>query len=125
MKFAALPALVLGVAASAHAQAPTPAVRGEIDALFARLGNSGCEFERNGRWHDAARAQRHLRRKYDYLLDRDLVPDAETFVARAASESSFSGKPYRVRCRGADAEPSRDWFLRELDVVRSATDASR
>ena len=110
--------LVLG---GAHAQAPDTAARAEIDALFARLAASGCEFERNGSWHDAARAQKHLRRKYDYLLDRDLVPDAESFVARAATESSWSGKPYRVRCGGAAAEPSRDWFLRQLDALRAAS----
>ena len=114
--------LMLSLSALAvQAQAPTPMARAEIDGLFERLAASGCEFERNGSWHDAARAQKHLRRKYDYLLDRDLVPDAETFVARAASESSWSGKPYRVRCGGAAAEPSRDWFLRQLDALRAAS----
>ena len=107
--------LVLG---GAHAQVPDTAARVEIDALFARLAASGCEFERNGSWYDAARAQKHLRRKYDYLLDRDLVPDAESFVARAATESSWSGKPYRVRCGDAAPVASREWFLEELKRVR-------
>lgn len=107
--------------APVRAQAPSAQARAEIEALFLRLGDSGCEFERNGAWHDAARAQKHLRRKYGYLLERDLVPDAETFVARAASESSWSGKAYRVRCGDAAPLPSRDWFLAKLAEIRTTT----
>jgi hypothetical protein len=107
----------------AQAQAPTPQARVEIEALFARLGDSACRFERNGRWHDAARAQKHLRRKYDYLVERDQVPDTETFIDRAASRSSLSGKSYRVRCGDAAPVPSRDWFEVELARLRAATQA--
>jgi hypothetical protein len=113
--FAAILWLATGMV---HAQAPDATARAEIDALFARLADSGCEFERNGSWHDAERAQKHLRRKYDYLLDRDLVPDAEAFIARAATESSWSGKPYRVRCGRAAPVASREWFLEELKRIR-------
>lgn len=40
---------------------PTPApVPGEIDALLNRLETSGCLLQRNGSWHDSARAKAHL-----------------------------------------------------------------
>ena len=40
----------------------------------------------------------HLQRKYDYLLKKSLVDTSEQFIQRAASKSSVSGKPYRVKC---------------------------
>lgn len=93
--------------------------RREIAALIAALGASGCEFQRNGTWYDAATARAHLQRKYDYLRKRDLAPSAELFVERAASRSSISGKAYRVRCPGRAEQPSADWFLQRLRALRT------
>jgi hypothetical protein len=107
---------LLALAATAAA-APTPQAKREIEALIAGLGASGCSFERNGRWHDAKTAQAHLQRKYDYLRKRDLADTAELFIERAATASSMSGKPYRVRC-GSAVEPSRRWFERRLRELR-------
>jgi len=45
-------------------------------------------------------AQDHLRKKYDYLAARDRIVTAEDFIEKAASESSFSGIPYEIRCGG-------------------------
>lgn len=92
----------------AHAE-PSPAARQEIAHLIGYLTASGCSFQRNGSWHDAAQAARHLQRKYDYLLKRDLVASSEDFIARAASESSLSGKPYQVRCGGNAPVASAAW----------------
>lgn len=105
--------------AAAHA-APSPDAQREIDALIAGLGASGCAFERNGRWYDAAAARAHLQKKYVYLRKRDLADTAELFIERAASESSMSGKPYRVRCPGQAAEPSAQWFRQRLQALRAA-----
>lgn len=110
-------ALVLLALAATVAAAPTPQAKREIKALIAGLGNSGCSFERNGRWHDAKTAQAHLQRKYDYLRKRDLADTAELFIERAATGSSISGKAYRVRC-GSVVEPSRQWFERRLRALR-------
>lgn len=98
---------------------PASLARREITALIAALGASGCEFQRNGRWYDAATARAHLQRKYEYLRKRDLAPTAELFIERAASRSSMSGKPYRVRCPGRAEQPSADWFLQRLRAVRA------
>lgn len=109
-----------GTPAPASAQpAAADTARREIIALIAALGASGCEFQRNGTWHDAATARAHLQRKYDYLRKRDLAPSAESFVERAASRSSISGKAYRVRCPGRAEQPSADWFLQRLRTLRA------
>ena len=103
-----------------HAAPPPPAARQEIAHLIAHLTASGCSFQRNGRWHDAAEAAKHLQRKYDYLLKRDLVASSEEFIARAASESSLSSKPYQVRCGASAAVASAAWLTAELTSYRKA-----
>ena len=100
--------------------APPPAARQEIAHLIAYLGASGCSFQRNGNWHDAAEAAKHIGRKYDYLLKRELVTSSEDFIARAASESSLSNKPYQVRCGGGAPVASAAWLKAELAKYRAA-----
>ena len=103
--------------------APPPAARQEIAHLIAYLTASGCSFQRNGSWHDAADAAKHIQRKYDYLLKRDLVASSEDFIARAATESSLSGKPYQVRCGGNAPLASAAWLKAELAKYRNARPA--
>jgi len=100
------------------AAAPTPAARQEIAHLVGYLNASGCQFNRNGSWHDAGDASRHLQRKYDYLLKRDLVATSEDFIDRAASQSSITGKPYQVRCGTAAPVASAAWLKAELARYR-------
>lgn len=98
----------------------TPEAQREIEGLIAGLGASGCRFERNGSWYDAAVAEAHMRKKYEYLRKRDMADTAELFIERAASRSSMSGKAYRVRC-GKDAPvESASWFKRKLAEIRAA-----
>ena len=115
----AFAACALSLAVNA-ATATTAKAQHEIDALIAGLGSSGCEFERNGSWHDAKAARAHLQKKYDYLRKRDMADTAELFIERAASKSSMSGKAYRVRCPGKTAEPSERWFRQRLQTLRAA-----
>jgi len=100
--------------------APPPAARQEIAHLIGYLTASGCSFQRNGTWHDATQAAKHLQRKYDYLLKRDLVASGEDFIARAATESSLTGKPYQVRCGGNAPVASAAWLKAELAKYRAA-----
>jgi Family of unknown function (DUF5329) len=116
----AFAACALSLVAHAATAAPTVKAQHEIDALIAGLGSSGCEFERNGSWHDAKAARAHLQKKYDYLRKRDMADTAELFIERAASKSSMSGKAYRVRCPGKAAEPSERWFRQRLQTLRAA-----
>ncbi|PAV47596.1 hypothetical protein CK486_13675 [Pseudomonas sp. HAR-UPW-AIA-41] len=81
---------------------------------------SGCTFIRNGSEHTSPDARAHLQKKLEYLLDKDLIDSPEQFIKRGASESSFSGEPYRVRCRGME-QLSADWLNAELKRLRSAS----
>jgi hypothetical protein len=121
MKRLLAPLLALAAACTALA-APSPA-RPEIDALLSRLQSSGCAFQRNGSWYDAAEARTHLLRKLEYLENRDLVQTTEQFIARAASESSMSGKPYMVRCGNGAPVESRVWLTQQLKTLRAAAPA--
>lgn len=102
-----------------RAEPPPPEVRKEIDFLLDAIGTSGCEFYRNGSWHDAKTAQAHVRDKYSFLLRRDLIATTEDFIERAATQSSLSGDEYRIRC-GTHAEvPSGQWLRDQLARFRS------
>ena len=97
-----------------------PSTRAEIDHLLAYLEQSGCRFERNGKWHDSAEARAHMERKLRWLEKRDLVATTEQFIERAATESSRSGKPYRVQCEPQEPVASAAWFAAELARWRAA-----
>lgn len=107
-----------GLALPAEA-APAATVQQEVQHLLAWLESSNCAFYRNGRWHDARTARKHLQRKYDYLVRRDLVARTEDFIELAATRSSVSGQAYRVRC--ADAQPTAGaaWLTQELARYRA------
>jgi hypothetical protein len=118
----AIAVLALTIPLSALSAEPDPVAKKEIEYLIAHLASSGCEFGRNGSWYSAARAVSHLQRKYEYLLDRDLVPNAEAFIEHGASESSSSGKPYLVKCPGQPEVQSSDWFRSALATLRHGND---
>jgi hypothetical protein len=96
---------------------PSPAVQQEIGQLLAYLERSGCEFHRNGQWHDAHAARAHIESKYQYLLRRDLVQTTDDFIVNAATSSSMGGGPYQVRC-GGTVQTSADWLRAELARLR-------
>jgi hypothetical protein len=102
-----------------------PPVRAEIDALLSALQTSGCEFYRNGSWHDAAAAKSHLLRKLRYLERKNLVTSTEQFIDLGASGSSTSGKPYLVRCGDSAPVESKVWLSTQLKSIRAAGSASR
>lgn len=109
--------LALGLHGAACA-APEPRAQAEIAHLLDYVARPLCQFNRNGRWHDGAEARRHLQKKYDYLVKRKLVTDAESFIKGAASASSISGKDYLVRCGGGKTVASRTYLTEELKRFR-------
>ncbi|KAB7632262.1 MULTISPECIES: YfeK family protein [Stenotrophomonas] len=109
------------IAPSVALAAPTDTARREIAGLIGALDGSSCRFQRNGSWHDAPEARAHLQRKYDYLLKKDKVDTAEQFIERAASQSSMSGKPYRIACPGQPEQTAAVWFGARLKALRQRT----
>ena len=114
----ALLLLVFGATADVRA-APPVNVQLEVNFLLGYIEGSGCEFQRNGTWHDAPAAQAHIRDKFNTLVLSDLVKTTEQFIERAASESSMSGQPYLIRCNGGPAVTSKQWLSEELARLRS------
>ena len=98
---------------------PDAVTRAEVAHLLGYLQSSGCQFQRNGSWYPSARAASHLNQKYEYMLKKGLVTDTESFIERAASASSASGKPYSVKCADAAAVPSAAWLRDELQRFRT------
>ena len=104
-------ALVLGpaIVPAARAEPPAPA-RQEITYLLRHIGESGCEFKRNGAWSDARTAEAHVRLKYDYLLRWGRIDTTQDFIDKAATASSLSGRPYEVRCGDHPPLPTGAWL---------------
>jgi hypothetical protein len=98
---------------------PDAVTRAEVAHLLEYLQASGCQFQRNGSWYPSARAASHLNQKYQYMLKKGLVTNTESFIERAASESSASGKVYSVKCGDAAAVPSSSWLRDELRRFRT------
>jgi hypothetical protein len=91
----------------------------EVEHLFTHLEASGCQFNRNGSWYSSREAVAHMRKKYDYLVGKNLLTTTESFIEKAATESSMSGKPYQVKCEGQAAVLSSVWFSNELKTYRN------
>jgi hypothetical protein len=120
MRLTMASALMLGLLLAPVARAEPPArVQMEVNFLLGYVEGSGCEFYRNGTWHDSKTAQAHLRDKYKYLVARNLINTAEDFIELAATESSFSGQPYEVRCNGSAMVTSNQWLRDELARFRT------
>jgi len=112
--------LMLGLLLVPVARAEPPInVQIEVNFLLGYIEGSGCEFYRNGTWHDSKTAQMHLRDKYKYLVAGNLINTAEDFIERAATESSLSGQPYEVRCNGGAPVTSKQWLRDELVRFRT------
>ena len=102
------------------ARAEPPAnVQLEVSFLLGYIGESSCEYYRNGTWHDSKTAQAHLHDKYRYLVARNLISSTEDFIERAATQSSFSGQAYVVRCKDRAAVATGPWLHDELVRFRT------
>ena len=91
-------------------------VRQEINHLLQYIESSGCIFVRNGKEGTPAEARDHIQKKYDYY--RDHVKSTEDFIKYAATKSTISGKPYKVRCNGRETRTA-DWLHTELEKLRN------
>ena len=108
--------LGLGLVIAPVARAEPPAiVQQEINHLIRYIGDSNCEFKRNGIWNNNSKtAEAHVRGKYDFLVKLGLIETTKDFIDKAATESSLSRQPYEVRCGGNLPMPSSFWLSHEL-----------
>ena len=112
--------LVLGLLLAPLARAePATNVQIEVSFLLGYVEGTGCQFYRNGTWHNSKEAQVHLRDKYKWLKARNLINTTEDFIDRAATQSSFSGQAYAVACNGGASIPSSQWLRAELARLRT------
>jgi Family of unknown function (DUF5329) len=90
----------------------------EIPHLLGFIADSDCRFIRNGSDYSAIDAKAHIERKFNHVKSR--IHTTEEFIEHAASQSSFSGTPYRVNCAGKELL-SKDWLTAELNRYRGVT----
>lgn len=88
----------------------------EIEYLLSAVGSSECTFVRNGKRHSAAKAESHLRMKYD--RGRRYATNAENFIERLASKSSLTRRVYMIECPGAEPQPTGSWLTQRLEELR-------
>lgn len=82
------------ISANAHARDAKENVR--IDHMIGSVESlKGAVFIRNGKEYEPKAAASHLRMKLEKAGDR--VKTAKDFIDGLASNSSFSGKPYKIR----------------------------
>jgi len=114
-------ALGLALVIAPVARADPPAiVQQETNYLLRYIGDSGCDFKRNGTWSNSKAAEAHVRGKYDFLVKLGRIDTTMDFIDKAATASSLSGQPYEVRC-GVDLPiRSRPWLSNELARYRAS-----
>ena len=87
-------------------------------------GLVGATYIRTGREHRGAEAADHLRLKWKNAGKR--VRTAEDFIRYCATQSSMSGRKYRIRLADGRELDSADWFtaeLRRYDAAHAAKPA--
>jgi len=89
----------------------------EIEHLLTAVGSSNCVFVRNGTRHTAESAESHLRMKYGKT--RRYIDNAEEFITKLASESSWTGKPYTLDCPDKEEQVTKDWLFVQLNEYRA------
>jgi hypothetical protein len=99
---------------------PATLAQDEINYLLTTLAGSGCEFYRNGSWHDARAAEAHLRTKYARWASGSHNGTADEFIDQAATRSSLSGLAYGVRCGLSPVISSSSWLYALLARYRAA-----
>jgi len=109
---------LLPIVGPVAAATPPPDAVAEIAHLLAYVESSSCRFNRNGTWYDSREASAHLAQKERYLEDRGQIASAEDFIAKAATKSSLTGKPYTVRCASGPIMASAEWLLAALQRLR-------
>jgi hypothetical protein len=93
----------------------------KIRSLIATVrGLRGATFIRNGAEHDCDSAADHMQRKWK--AGRGEIKTARDFIRLAASKSSRSGEPYRIRFKDGTETTSEAFLTEELDKLEGKSD---
>jgi len=105
--------------------APAPAIQkppedasAAIEHLLGVIESSPLVFIRNGAEYTGKEAAAHIRSKRDYFEKKIVTP--EDFIAKAATKSELSGKPYLVRLADGTSMELAAWLTMRLAEWRSA-----
>lgn len=90
--------------------------RPEVEHLLLFVLQSDCEIDRNGSLHNGVDAHKHMRKKYRHF--RDEIDSTEAFIAKSASRSELSKKPYHVVCPDQARITTQQWLHNELKRFR-------
>jgi hypothetical protein len=115
-RLAAIPLLLLLVTAG-FATESMDTMDAEIDFLLDYVETSGCTFIRNGKEHKPESARSHLELKRK--RGKRYYNSTEEFIEKIASSSSWSGKPYMIRCGDSEPQPIEGWYMAALSEYRS------
>ena len=113
-----LVSILFGLFSLAMAMADTDIVEQETQYLLDYIEHSGCVFIRNGSEYSPQKARSHIQRKYNYVKDK--ISTTEQVIQYAATESSWTGRPYTINCPNKTAVPSADWLTKALIDYRES-----
>ena len=102
-----------------HAQTAPPAEKEIIEALIAHLETlTGATFIRNGTDYDPKTAAKFLRGKWR-ANDKEIKTAAD-FIAKAATASGTTGKPYLIRLQDGTETPCATYLTARLRKLEAA-----
>jgi hypothetical protein len=88
-----------------------------IEALIVSLKQlDGATFIRNGKEHTPDETISHMRSKWKWKKSQ--INTAEDFIRIAASKSSITGKPYKIKLTDGTEVNTKTWFTEQLEVIR-------
>ena len=88
----------------------------EIDHILNTVAASDCKFIRNGKEYEAGAAKKHLNLKR--RNGKKYFSNADEFIENLASNSSWSGEPYYIRCGDQEPQLAKEWFNAVLAKYR-------
>jgi hypothetical protein len=91
----------------------------EIEHLLKYIETSDCRFDRNGNLYNGPEAARHIRTKY--ARTKRWIKSSGDFIRYAATESSMTGRPYKVICKGVETTTAQ-WLRDELARYREKSE---
>jgi len=104
---------------NATAQADASNMDAEIDFLLDTVVTSNCVFIRNGSEYKSEAARDHLQMKRE--RGKRYFDNAEEFIEKIASQSSWTGKDYFIQCGDEPTQTANSWFTALLQKYREET----